>query len=141
TYLHGTRIGVIVDLKGGDEGLAKDLAMHVAASRPVCVDEAGVPKEVLDKEREILVAQAQDSGKPPEIVEKMVQGRIKKYLAEITLVGQPFVKDPDVAVGKLVSGQGAEVLGFVRYEVGEGIEKKEENFAEEVMAQAKGSST
>jgi elongation factor Ts len=115
--------------------------MHVAASRPVCVDEAGVPKEVLDKEREILVAQAQDSGKPPEIVEKMVQGRIKKYLAEITLVGQPFVKDPDVAVGKLVSGQGAEVLGFVRYEVGEGIEKKEENFAEEVMAQAKGSST
>jgi elongation factor Ts len=141
TYLHGTRIGVIVDLKGGDEGLAKDLAMHVAASRPVCVDEAGVPKEVLDKEREILVAQAQDSGKPPEIVEKMVQGRIKKYLAEITLVGQPFVKDPDVAVGKLVSGQGAEVLGFVRYEVGEGIEKKDENFAEEVMAQAKGSST
>lgn len=138
-YLHGTRIGVLVDLKGGDESLAKDIAMHVAASRPVCVSEAEVPAELLEKEKEILVVQAQDSGKPAEIIEKMVEGRIKKYLAEITLVGQPFVKDPDATVGKLLSGASAEVTRFVRYEVGEGIEKKQENFAEEVMAQAKGS--
>jgi elongation factor Ts len=138
TYLHGARIGVIVELRGGDEALGKDLAMHIAASRPVCVGEADVPTELLDKEREILVAQAQESGKPPEIIEKMVQGRIKKYLAEVTLLGQPFVKDADQSVAQLLKAAGAEVLGFRRYEVGEGIEKKQENFAEEVMAQARG---
>lgn len=138
-YLHGTRIGVLVDLRGGDAGLAKDVAMHIAASRPHCVSEADVPQNLLDKEQEIFAAQAQASGKSANIVEKMVQGRLKKYLGEITLLGQPFVKDPDHTVGKLLSGAGAEALGFVRYEVGEGIEKKAENFAEEVMAQAKGS--
>jgi elongation factor Ts len=127
-----------VELRGGDEALGKDLAMHIAASRPVCVGEADVPTELLDKEREILVAQAQESGKPPEIIEKMVQGRIKKYLAEVTLLGQPFVKDADQSVAQLLKAAGAEVLGFRRYEVGEGIEKKQENFAEEVMAQARG---
>ena len=139
SYLHGTRIGVLVALKGGDEDLARDVAMHIAASRPVCIDESGVPQDMLDKEREIIRAQAEESGKPAEIVEKMIGGRIKKYLAEITLVGQPFVKDPDTTVGKLLSGAGAEVIDFVRYEVGEGIEKKQEDFAAEVMAQAKGS--
>lgn len=139
SYLHGTRIGVLVALKGGDEDLARDVAMHIAASRPVCINEDGVPQDMLDKEREIIRAQAEESGKPAEIVEKMIGGRIKKYLAEITLVGQPFVKDPDTTVGKLLSGAGAEVVDFVRYEVGEGIEKKQEDFAAEVMAQAKGS--
>ena len=138
-YLHGTRIGVVVAMTGGSEELAKDVAMHVAASRPVCVNESEVPAELLEKEREIFSAQAQESGKPADIIEKMVQGRIKKYLAEITLVGQPFVKDPDTTVGKLLSAAGAQVVRFVRYEVGEGIEKKQENFAEEVMAQARSS--
>lgn len=138
-YLHGTRIGVVVAMTGGSEELAKDIAMHVAASRPVCVNESEVPAELLAKEREIFAAQAQESGKPADIIEKMVQGRIKKYLAEITLVGQPFVKDPDNTVGKLLSAAGAQVVRFVRYEVGEGIEKKQENFAEEVMAQARSS--
>lgn len=137
-YRHGNRIGVAVELEGGDAELAKDICMHIAASRPVCVDETQVPQELLDKEREIFAAQAAESGKPAEIIEKMVSGRIKKYLAEITLVGQPFVKDPDKTVGKLLEGAGAKVRRFVRYEVGEGIEKKTENFAEEVMAQAKG---
>jgi elongation factor Ts len=139
TYLHGSRIGVVVDLKGGDEVLGKDIAMHIAASRPVCVAEDGVPAELLAKEREILVAQAQESGKPAEIIDKMVDGRIKKYLAEVTLLGQPFVKDPDQTVAQLLKSAGAEVKFFLRYEVGEGIEKKQENFAEEVMAQARGS--
>ncbi|MBA3582337.1 MAG: elongation factor Ts [Gammaproteobacteria bacterium] len=138
-YSHGGRIGVLVDLKGGDQGLAKDLAMHVAASRPVCVSETGVPKEALDKEREILIAQAQDSGKAHDIIEKMVEGRLKKYLAEITLVGQPFVKDPDQIVSKLLKTANAEVLSFYRLEVGEGIEKQEDNFVQEVMAQVKAS--
>lgn len=137
-YRHGNRIGVVVELAGGDAGLAKDISMHIAASRPVCVDESQVPGEMLDREREIFSAQAAESGKPPEIIEKMVTGRIKKYLGEITLVGQPFVKDPDKTVGKLLEGAGATVRRFVRYEVGEGIEKKSENFAEEVMAQARG---
>jgi elongation factor Ts len=137
-YRHGNRIGVVLELSGGDAELAKDICMHIAASRPVCVDESQVPQALLDKEREIFSAQAAESGKPPEIVEKMVTGRIKKYLAEITLVGQPFVKDPDKTVSKLLEGAGATVRRFVRYEVGEGIEKKSENFAEEVMAQARG---
>jgi elongation factor Ts len=137
-YLHGSRIGVMVDVRGGSEELAKDLAMHIAASRPLCVSEHEVPAELLDKEREIFAAQAQQSGKPPEIIDKMVQGRLKKYLAEITLLGQPFVKDPDKTVGKLLGESRASVARFVRFEVGEGIEKKSANFADEVMAQVKG---
>jgi elongation factor Ts len=133
-YSHGGRIGVLVEMTGGELGLAKDIAMHVAASRPVCVSESDVPAEHLQKEKEILMAQAAQSGKTGDIVEKMVQGRLKKYLAEVTLLGQPFVKDPDQNVGKLLKAAGATVKSFHRYEVGEGIEKKEENFAEEVMA-------
>lgn len=136
SYQHGSRIGVVVDLKGGDANLAKDIAMHIAASRPVCVDESGVPAELIEKEKAIFVAQAEESGKPPEIIEKMIGGRLKKYLGEITLVGQPFVKDSDQTVGKLLKSNGAEVVDFIRFEVGEGIEKKQENFAEEVKAQA-----
>ena len=135
SYTHGARIGAVVSLQGGDAELARDIAMHVAATNPVCVAEDGVPAETLERERRIFAEQAAESGKPPEIIEKMVTGRVAKYLKEITLVGQPFVKDPDVTVGKLLKAAGAEVVGFVRYEVGEGIEKKEENFAEEVAKQ------
>ena len=138
SYLHGTRIGVLVDLVGTPE-LGKDVSMHVAASKPVCVDETGVPAESIAKEKEIFAAQAAAEGKPATIVEKMVEGRIKKFLGEITLTGQPFVKDPDQTVGKLLADQGAKVARFVRFEVGEGIEKVESNFAEEVMAQVRGS--
>ncbi|MHB1240624.1 MAG: translation elongation factor Ts [Gammaproteobacteria bacterium] len=138
-YLHGTRIGVLVEMTGGDDELAKDVAMHVAASRPTCIDETDVSPELLDREREIFRAQAAQSGKPADIVDKMVHGRLKKFLAEVTLVGQPFVKDPDKSVGKLLKESGAAVTRFHRYEVGEGIEKKVENFAEEVMSQARGS--
>jgi len=126
-------------MSGGDEALGKDVAMHVAASRPICVAEADVPAEELAKEKEILIAQAEGSGKPANIIEKMVEGRIKKYLAEITLLGQDFVKDSDTTVAKLLEGANAEVSGFVRYEVGEGIEKKQEDYAAEVMAQVGGS--
>jgi len=136
-YVHGQRIGVLVGLEGGDEALARDLAMHVAASNPQYVTPADVPAEQVDKEREILSAQAAQEGKPAEIVAKMVEGRIRKYLAEICLVGQPFVKDPDITVEKLLKGAGARVTGFIRFEVGEGIEKKQENFADEVMAQVR----
>jgi elongation factor Ts len=135
-YLHGTRIGVLVEMKGGTEDLAKDIAMHVAASRPVCVNEMEVSAELIQKEREIFAAQAEQSGKPADIIAKMVDGRIKKFLAEVTLVGQPFVKDPETTVAKLLDKAGATVLGFQRIELGEGIEKKSENFVEEVMAQA-----
>ena len=135
SYTHGARIGAVVALDGGDEVLARDIAMHVAASNPTCIDETGVPAETLENEKRILTEQALDSGKPAEIVEKMVLGRINKFLKEITLVGQPFVKDPDVSVGKLLKGAGATVSAFVRFEVGEGIEKKQENFADEVMKQ------
>jgi len=138
TYMHGTRIGVVIDLEGGDDTLGKDLAMHIAASRPVCVSEEQVAPELIEKEKEIFSAQAAESGKPADIIEKMVTGRINKFLKEITLVGQPFVKDPDQTVEKLLKAAGAKVHSFVRIEVGEGIEKKQENFAEEVMAQAKG---
>ncbi|MDR2878162.1 MAG: translation elongation factor Ts [Chromatiales bacterium] len=137
-YLHGTRIGVLVDMKGGDATLARDIAMHVAASKPVAIDENQVPAELIAHEREIFVAQASESGKPPEIVEKMVAGRIKKFLAETTLVGQPFVKDPDTTVGKLLTGAKASVTRFTRFEVGEGIEKVTADFAAEVMAQVRG---
>ncbi len=139
TYLHGGRIGVMVELEGGDEALARDIAMHIAASKPACVSEADVPAEMIQKERDIFAAQAAESGKPPEIVEKMVEGRIKKFLKEVTLLGQPFVKDADQTVAQLLDKAGAKVRGFDRLEVGEGIEKKNENFADEVMAQVKGS--
>lgn len=135
SYTHGARIGAVVSLQGGDSELARDIAMHVAATNPVCIADDGVPAETLERERRLFAAQAAESGKPQEIIEKMVTGRVAKYLKEITLVGQPFVKDPDTTVGKLLQGAGAEVAGFVRYEVGEGIEKKEENFAEEVAKQ------
>ncbi len=137
-YLHGTRIGVCVELEGGSIELARDVAMHIAASRPQYLDQGDVPAEVLDKEKEILMAQAAGSGKPPGIVEKMVQGRLQKQLAEITLLGQPFVKDPDQTVGKLVKASNAKVRRYIRLEVGEGQEKEQSNFAEEVMAQVKG---
>ena len=137
TYIHGGRIGSLVALSGGDEALAKDLAMHVAAVNPAYVDSNGVPAAVLDKEREILAEQTKGEKKPPEIVAKMVEGRLRKYLAEITLVGQPFVKDPDITVEKLLKKAGATVVQFVRYEVGAGIEKKQDDFVGEVMAQVK----
>jgi len=135
TYVHGGRIGVLVGLEGGDDALAHDLAMHIAASNPQYATPDQVPAEQVAKEREILSAQAAQEGKPAEIVAKMVEGRIRKYLAEICLVGQPFVKDPDTTVEKLLKAAGAKVTGFVRFEVGEGIEKKQENFADEVAAQ------
>jgi elongation factor Ts len=138
-YSHGGRIGVVCEVVGGDAALARDIAMHIAASKPVCVDESGVPAEMLEKEKSIFAAEAAESGKPAEIIEKMVVGRVRKYLAEITLVGQPFVKNPDVTVGQLLKEHGATVAAFHRLEVGEGIEKKQENFAEEVMAQVRGS--
>ena len=134
-YTHGAKIGAVVALEGGDEDLARDIAMHVAAINPTCIDESGVPAETLERERRIFAEQAAESGKPPEIVEKMVTGRVAKFLKEITLVGQPFVKDDKISVGKLLDKAGAKVTAFVRFEVGEGIEKKQENFADEVMKQ------
>ena len=137
-YVHGTRIGVLVELEGGDDELAKDVAMHVAASQPVCVSAEDVPQETLEHERSIHKAQAEQSGKPPEIVEKMVEGRLRKFVNEIALTGQPFVKNPDETVGKLLESKGARVVRFERFEVGEGIEKEEADFASEVMAQVQG---
>jgi elongation factor Ts len=139
SYSHGSRIGVVVDLEGGDADLGRDIAMHIAASKPQAVSADDVDPAIIEKEKEIFTAQAQESGKPAEIIEKMIGGRINKYLKEITLLGQPFVKDPDTTVEKLLKGAGASVAGFERFEVGEGIEKKQENFADEVMAQVKGS--
>ncbi|MGE0081828.1 MAG: translation elongation factor Ts [Thiohalomonadaceae bacterium] len=138
-YRHGTRIGVVVEMEGGDAQLAKDIAMHVAASRPICVSADQVPAETIEKEREIYTAQAADSGKPAEIVAKMVEGRVQKFLKEVTLLGQPFVKNPDETVEKLLKAAGAKVVNFARFEVGEGIEKKKVDFAEEVAATARGS--
>ncbi len=137
-YLHGTRIGVIVKMRNANPELAKDIAMHIAASRPLCVTPDQVPADQVAKEKEIYTAQAADSGKPANIVEKMVEGRIKKFLGEMSLLGQPFVKDPDLTIEKLLKSKSAEVLGFERFEVGEGIEKKTANFAEEVMQQVRG---
>jgi elongation factor Ts len=137
SYRHGVRIGVVLELEGGDEELGKDLAMHIAATNPVCLSSDQMPQELLEKEREIVTAQAKESGKPDNIIEKMVEGRMSKYLAESTLLGQPFVKDPDTSVEKLLKSRAAKVIQYKRFEVGEGIEKKQENFAEEVMAQAK----
>jgi len=138
-YLHGSRIGVLLEMQGGTPELAKDIAMHVAASKPVCVNESEVPVDVIAKEKEIFTAQAAESGKPADIIEKMVLGRVKKYLKEVTLLGQPFIKDPDTAVEKLLQTSKATVARFQRFEVGEGIEKKSGNFADEVMAQVRGS--
>ena len=135
-YVHGNnRIAVLVELAGGDEELAKDVAMHIAAVNPAVVSPADMPEELLQKEREIYAAQAADSGKPPEIVEKMIEGRVRKYLSENSLTEQAFVKDPDTTVGKLVKAAGARIAGFTRFEVGEGIEVEKVDFAAEVAAQ------
>ncbi|MFQ5994220.1 MAG: translation elongation factor Ts [Acidiferrobacterales bacterium] len=138
SYLHDGRIGVIVEMKGGGKELARDIAMHISWYRPEYLSKDGVPPDVVAKEKEILMEQARGSGKPAEIVEKMVAGRTNKYLNEITLLGQPFVKDQDVTVEKLLKSGSATVRRYVRYEVGEGIEKKTGNFAAEVMAQVEG---
>jgi elongation factor Ts len=137
-YRHGDRIGTMVQLTGGNEELAKDLAMHVAANRPQAISPDELSQELLDKERDIVATQARDSGKPENIIEKMIEGRMAKFVNEISLVGQPFVKDPDVTVEKLIKQAGASIEAFEFFEVGEGIEKAEDNFAEEVMAQARG---
>jgi elongation factor Ts len=134
-YLHGAKIGTLVALTGGDDELAKDVAMHIAASSPQCLDESGLDADMLEKERDIFRTQAADSGKPPEIIEKMIEGKVRKFVNSVTLLGQPFVKDDKQTVGKLLSSKSASVASFVRYGVGEGIEKKEENFAEEVRKQ------
>ncbi|MDE3012161.1 MAG: elongation factor Ts [Pseudomonadota bacterium] len=136
TYLHGARIGVLIDLEGGDEALGKDLAMHIAASKPLCVSSEQVDPALLARERDIYTAQAAESGKPADIVAKMVDGRIAKYLAEVTLLGQDFVKDPEQKVEKLLKSRGAKVNAFHMFIVGEGIEKKSEDFAAEVAAAA-----
>lgn len=137
-YLHGGRIGVLVGMDTGSADIAKDVAMHVAASRPICVSDSDIPEATLASERSIFEAQAAESGKPAAIITKMVDGRMRKYVNEVTLLGQPFVKDPDQSVKKFLEGNNASVTSFERLEVGEGIEKKTENFAEEVMATAKG---
>jgi elongation factor Ts len=138
TYIHSGRIGVVAELKGGDEALAKDIAMHVAAVNPLVVAQQDVPSEVLDKEKEIFIAQSKDSGKPMDIIEKMVQGRLKKFLDEVALLGQAFVKDPAIKVSDLLKAKGAQVVGFTRFAAGEGIEKQESDFVKEVMQTAKG---
>ena len=137
-YIHGVKIGVVVNVNTDNTDLAKDIAMHIAAVNPEFISEKDVPAEYIAKEKEILIAQVEDSGKPPEIVEKMIGGRLRKFLASITLYGQPFVKNPDMTVEKLLKSENAEVVSYNRVEVGEGIEKKEDNFAEEVMAQVRG---
>lgn len=137
-YVHGNRIGALVALDGGDAELAKDIAMHVAAMKPKFINPEDVSEDVVAKEKEIFTAQAKESGKPDDIIEKMIGGRIKKYLNEISLTGQPFVKNPDVTIGALLKEKNAKVTDFKCFEVGEGIEKKEENFRDEVMAQVKG---
>jgi len=137
-YLHGSRIGVVVSLNGGDETLARDVAMHIAATNPQAISADDIDAALIEKEKEIFTAQAKESGKPDEIIEKMITGRIAKFLKEVTLLGQPFVKDPDQTVEKLLKASDASVVSFTRFEVGEGIEKKQENFAEEVMGQIKG---
>ena len=138
SYRHGESMGSMVKLTGGDMALAKDIAMHIAASRPQAISAAELPVELLNKERDIVTTQARESGKPEPIIEKMVDGRMSKFINEISLLGQGFVKDPDVTIEKLLSKANATVNEIAFYEVGEGIEKKEDNFAEEVMAQARG---
>ena len=139
-YVHGGRIGVISILTGGDEELAKDVAMHVAAASPQFVKPENVPAEVVEKEKEIQIEIAIQSGKPADIAEKMVAGRMKKFTGEVSLTGQPFVKDPSMTVAKLLADKSADVVNFFRFEVGEGIEKKEEDFAAEVQKQIEAAS-
>lgn len=136
-YLHGTKIGVLVSLKNGDEALAKDIAMHIAASRPIVVNRDQVPADAVENEREIFTAQARESGKPQEIIDKMIEGRISKFVDEVSLLGQPYVKDPSKKVSQLLKEKNADVISFTRFEVGEGIEKIEDNFVAEVMAQVR----
>ena len=138
SYVHGGRIAVIISLKGGDETLARDIAMHIAAINPMVVRAEDVPDHVLAKESEIYSAQAAESGKPKDIIAKMIDGRLRKFVTEVSLLEQPFVKDPDTKVGDLVKQAGADIIRFVRYEVGEGIDKETVDFADEVAAQAKG---
>lgn len=137
SYLHGSRIGVIVALKNGDEALAKDIAMHIAASRPQVINRDQVSAEAIATERDVFTAQARESGKPQDIIDKMIEGRINKFIDEISLIGQPFVKNPDIKISQLLKEKNAEVVSFVCFEVGQGIEKKEDNFVEEVMAQVR----
>ena len=137
-YLHGTRIGVMVRLTGGDPQLGRDLAMHIAATRPLCIGEKDMPAEAVEREKVIFMAQAEESGKPVEIAQKMVAGRMKKFLKENTLLGQPFVKNPEQSVAALVAAAGASVEEMVRFEVGEGLDKRDDDFVAEVMAQAGG---
>ncbi|SHA01791.1 Translation elongation factor Ts [Bathymodiolus thermophilus thioautotrophic gill symbiont] len=137
-YKHGERIAVLTLLEGGDEALAKDIAMHIAASKPECISEDDLSADLLEREKAIFVEQARESGKPDDIIEKMIGGRMKKFINEVTLAGQAFVKDPDTTVAALLKSNNASIKSFIRFEVGEGIEKKEENFADEVMAQIKG---
>ncbi len=136
-YLHGKRIGVVVETTGGRDDLGRDIAMHIAASSPMCVSKDDIPADILEKEKQIFAAQARESGKPEDIVEKMVTGRIQKFIKENTLLGQPYVKDPDQTVAKLLDAENAGVVRFLRMEVGEGLEKREEDFAAEVAAQLK----
>ncbi|NIA02845.1 MAG: elongation factor Ts [Planctomycetia bacterium] len=138
SYQHGLKIGVLVSSTGGNENLGKDIAMHIAAMKPLCISPDEVPADAVEKEKEVFTAQAAESGKPPEIIEKMITGRINKFLNEVALQGQPFVKDPATTVGKLLKSENATVSRFSRIEVGEGIEKKVEDFAAEVAAQVKG---
>lgn len=139
SYLHGDRIGVLVGLDKADADLAKDIAMHIAATNPLALSEENVPASVIEKEREIVTAQAQESGKPANIIEKMVEGRIQKFMKEVCLVHQPFVKDPDQTIQGLLKAAGATITAFVRFEVGEGIEKQTTDLAQEVNATLKGS--
>ncbi len=134
-YKHGERIAVVTVLEGGNEALAKDIAMHIAATKPECITEAELSKDLLEREKAIFVEQAKESGKPGNIIEKMIVGRMKKFVNEVTLYGQSFVKDPGITVGKLAQSNNAQVKSFVRFKVGEGIGKEEENFVDEVMAQ------
>ena len=139
SYIHGDgKIAVLVEMENGTPELAKDICMQIAAARPEFLDRAAVPEERLAKEMEILKAQAMNEGKPAEIAEKIVQGRINKFYSEVCLVEQEFVKDPDIKIGKLVESKGAKIVRFARFEKGEGLEKREENFAEEVAKQIKG---
>jgi elongation factor Ts len=136
-YKHGDRIAVLTVLSGKDANLAKDIAMHIAASRPECVCEEQLSNELVEREKAVFIEQAKESGKPDHIIEKMIVGRMNKFVNEVTLYGQAFIKDPETSVGELVKSKNAEVESFVRFEVGEGIEKKEDSFVEEVMAQAR----
>ena len=136
-YMHGSKICVVAVLENEDESLAKDICMHIAAMKPLAIDETGISQVVLDKEKEIFKAQAKESGKPENILEKMVEGKINKYISEVTLLNQKFVKDNEINIQALLKNNNNKIISFFRMEVGEGIEKKDENFADEVMAQIK----